>query len=253
MKKYLSIGEVSKIKGVSIKSLRYYGELGILPPAYINEETGYRYYSVDQLVIVDLIVVCLDLEIPLKNFKAYILEDGLIDIGKLLQDGQSIVAGKIKKIESSVAFLDAMNRHTKRAEKIKNYESEFIQHIPKRFFLVDEFNGDMSNYLAISTRYTKLLGICKDFSVTDAFNQGTIFQKKNGITTAHVFLEIPQYLDGVDNLVIIEENDFICNVIKDTEITTVLSESNYNLYILKELYDLKIKTHTGLVEVQRIL
>ena len=36
MKEYLTIGEVSKMKGVGIKSLRYYDRLGILKPAYIN-------------------------------------------------------------------------------------------------------------------------------------------------------------------------------------------------------------------------
>ena len=33
MKGYLSIGKVAKLKGVSVKSLRYYDEIGILKPA----------------------------------------------------------------------------------------------------------------------------------------------------------------------------------------------------------------------------
>ena len=43
MKKYFTIGEISKMKGVGIKSLRYYDKVGVLKPAYINQETGYRY------------------------------------------------------------------------------------------------------------------------------------------------------------------------------------------------------------------
>lgn len=50
MKEYLTIGEVSKMKGVGIKSLRYYDRLGILKPAYINPDTGYRYYSIEQML-----------------------------------------------------------------------------------------------------------------------------------------------------------------------------------------------------------
>ena len=45
MKGYLSIGAVSKRKGVSIKSLRYYDRIGVLRPAYINKDTNYRYYK----------------------------------------------------------------------------------------------------------------------------------------------------------------------------------------------------------------
>ena len=55
MKEYYSIGEVSKIKDITIKALRYYHKVGILIPKYIDEETGYRYYSIDQFVHIDII------------------------------------------------------------------------------------------------------------------------------------------------------------------------------------------------------
>jgi DNA-binding transcriptional MerR regulator/effector-binding domain-containing protein len=45
----LSIGEFSKICGVSTKTLRYYDEIGIINPDEINPENGYRYYSIRQL------------------------------------------------------------------------------------------------------------------------------------------------------------------------------------------------------------
>ncbi|MDA7026674.1 MerR family transcriptional regulator [Bacillus sp. CLL-7-23] len=45
----LSIGEFSKICGVSAKTLRYYDEIGLIKPDEVNEENGYRYYSIKQL------------------------------------------------------------------------------------------------------------------------------------------------------------------------------------------------------------
>ena len=45
----LSIGEFSKICGVSTKTLRYYDEIGLIHPDEINHENGYRYYSIEQL------------------------------------------------------------------------------------------------------------------------------------------------------------------------------------------------------------
>lgn len=45
----LSIGEFSKICGVSTKTLRYYDEIGLIKPDEINLENGYRYYSIKQL------------------------------------------------------------------------------------------------------------------------------------------------------------------------------------------------------------
>lgn len=45
----LSIGEFSKICGVSTKTLRYYAEISLITPDDINAENGYRYYSIKQL------------------------------------------------------------------------------------------------------------------------------------------------------------------------------------------------------------
>lgn len=45
----LSIGEFSKICGVSTKTLRYYAEVGLIRPDEIHPENGYRYYSIGQL------------------------------------------------------------------------------------------------------------------------------------------------------------------------------------------------------------
>lgn len=45
----LSIGEFSKICEVSTKTLRYYAEIGLIQPAEINPENGYRFYLIEQL------------------------------------------------------------------------------------------------------------------------------------------------------------------------------------------------------------
>jgi len=44
-----SIGEIAKIVQVSVDTLRYYDEIDLLKPCYIQEENRYRYYSKDQL------------------------------------------------------------------------------------------------------------------------------------------------------------------------------------------------------------
>lgn len=45
----LRIGDFSKLSKISIRMLRYYDELGILVPESISKESGYRYYSPEQL------------------------------------------------------------------------------------------------------------------------------------------------------------------------------------------------------------
>src|SRR5271156_1827471 len=45
----LKIGDFSALSQVSIKTLRYYDQTGLLPPAHIDSANGYRYYSASQL------------------------------------------------------------------------------------------------------------------------------------------------------------------------------------------------------------
>lgn len=42
------IGDFSKIARVTVKTLRYYDKIGLLKPSFIDEETGYRYYTEEQ-------------------------------------------------------------------------------------------------------------------------------------------------------------------------------------------------------------
>ena len=47
------IGDFAKLSCVSVKTLRYYDELGLLKPAHVDHFTGYRYYSADQQRVQD--------------------------------------------------------------------------------------------------------------------------------------------------------------------------------------------------------
>ena len=55
MTKMLKIGEMAKFCGVSPRALRVYQEAGILTPDLVDAETGYRAYSVEQSVKVDMV------------------------------------------------------------------------------------------------------------------------------------------------------------------------------------------------------
>lgn len=55
------IGEFSKLTQVSIRMLRYYDETGLLKPAQIDNQTGYRHYSVEQIPVLQKIIMLRDL------------------------------------------------------------------------------------------------------------------------------------------------------------------------------------------------
>ena len=65
------IGEVSKILGVTRKAILVYEDMGLLTPAVKDEESGYRYYSVDNMTQIRSIRSLQALGLSLKEVAAY--------------------------------------------------------------------------------------------------------------------------------------------------------------------------------------
>ena len=63
------IGEFSKLTGCSIKTLRYYDELGLLNPSKIDNFTNYRYYNENDLEILKNIIYLKSLGFTLDEIK----------------------------------------------------------------------------------------------------------------------------------------------------------------------------------------
>jgi DNA-binding transcriptional MerR regulator len=72
------IGEFSQLSKIPVKTLRYYADIGLLPPAQVDPFTQYRYYTVDQLPRLNRILALRDLGFPLEQ------------IGQLLDDDLSV-------------------------------------------------------------------------------------------------------------------------------------------------------------------
>src|SRR6266498_5602480 len=72
----IRIGDFSKLSRVSVKTLRFYDEMGLLKPVEVDRFTGYRYYEFDQLPRLYRILALKDLGFSLEEI-SQLLEDGL--------------------------------------------------------------------------------------------------------------------------------------------------------------------------------
>ncbi len=62
-----AIGEFSRRTGLSIRALRFYDREGILRPALVDEDTGYRYYQPTQMLDAEKIVFYRNCDLPVKT------------------------------------------------------------------------------------------------------------------------------------------------------------------------------------------
>ena len=71
----LKIGDFSKLAHVTVKTLRYYDELGLLKPVWNDRYSGYRYYSLEQLPRLNRILALKDLGFSLDQIRELLVED----------------------------------------------------------------------------------------------------------------------------------------------------------------------------------
>ena len=67
MQPNLSIGDFSRMTFVSVKALRHYHEVGLLAPAWVDPDSGYRRYSIEQVPVAQVIRRLRDLGMPLEE------------------------------------------------------------------------------------------------------------------------------------------------------------------------------------------
>lgn len=72
----LRIGEVAAFFDLSVKAMRIYEKMGILKPVKVDEKTGYRYYTADQVKELDAILELRELGFSLAEIQK-LLENGM--------------------------------------------------------------------------------------------------------------------------------------------------------------------------------
>jgi hypothetical protein len=100
----MKIGDFSKLSRVSIKTLRYYDEMGLLKPISIDGSTGYRSYAASQLPRLNRILALKDLGFSLQQ----IGQTG--DAPARIFFGHDLIAPSKQPIESSPVPAPASTR-----------------------------------------------------------------------------------------------------------------------------------------------
>lgn len=186
----LSIGELAKLRNVNVQSLRYYEKLGILVPAYINPENGYRYYSLEQIMILDTVILCIDLGIPLKDLKNYVNADGELEFEHLLKDGKKLAKEKIRKIESSIDSINRTLQHIKAQKTFLGRDGYYSRYIFERYYIAIPCETRM-NAKEYEKNLSQLFSIAKEQNLQASFPHGIISAYHNGqFVKSTMFLEV---------------------------------------------------------------
>ena len=99
-----TVKEISNITGISVRTLHYYDEIGLLKPTN-KSDAGYRLYDDKALEQLQQILFFREFDIPLKEIKA-VMENPALARNHILKMQREMLLTKIKRMERLVASID---------------------------------------------------------------------------------------------------------------------------------------------------
>ena len=99
MKEFFTIGEISKLFNINSKTLRYYDEIDLFKPSYVDEHNKYRYYSIDQFECLETIQYLKELGLSLSKIKYHLNTLNLSSIVDSLEYQNKIIEEKINELK----------------------------------------------------------------------------------------------------------------------------------------------------------
>jgi DNA-binding transcriptional MerR regulator len=108
MQTALTIGDFSRITHLSVKTLRHYHRVELLEPSEVNEDTGYRYYSLDQVPTAQAIRRYRDLSMPIDAVKAVLAAPDVATRDRLISAHLSRLQNQLEQTQAAVSSLQAL-------------------------------------------------------------------------------------------------------------------------------------------------
>ena len=106
-----SIGDFAGLGRVSVRMLRHYDAIGLLPPAHVDPHSGYRFYTAGQLRTLNRIVALKDLGFTLQQVQALIEEKvGTGEMRGMLRLRRAELAAQVRRDNERLAQVDARLR-----------------------------------------------------------------------------------------------------------------------------------------------
>ncbi|MCQ4725341.1 helix-turn-helix domain-containing protein [Anaerotignum faecicola] len=213
MKDLYSIGEVAKIMGVSIQTLRYYSSINLLHPIYTNSATGYRYYSVNQLHFIDRIKYLQKLGLSLEEIKKVILNNDIKELVSLLDKHKSRCIEEISKLYDVIDSIEWYKNYFTYINEDSVNDNFYSLHIEKRYLVAVPYEENKNEEVHIklheiknsdkfrTLRYFRQFSLILDY---DSLMECKLDRKYLGM-----FIKEPPKFES-EHIIEIPEGDYLC-------------------------------------------
>ncbi len=152
----IRIGDFSKLSLVSIKALRLYDQKGLLKPARIDPDTGYRYYSASQLPRLNRILALKDLGFSLEQIGQLLDENlSIPEMQGMLRLKQAEVQQRLAQEQERLVRVEARLKQIQQEATMPDYD---VVLKPLQAVQVASIREVIPSYPAVGQLYDELMG-----------------------------------------------------------------------------------------------
>lgn len=202
---YITISELANLTRVNIKSLRYYEQMDVLKPAYVDPHTHYRYYTCSQIPLVQLIQFYIETDIPISELQHY-SQDGAPILRDSLFFGLANAQRKLQKLQNSIQQATELLEELDRCDGILEQDATTICDMPSKICYTFPIFGEITQNLYYSSLHHMLqemqhnnlpigheMGILnfRSNNTTQTFLYATVNISQQEITDDTHFVRIP--------------------------------------------------------------
>lgn len=192
------IGDFSQLGQVSVRTLRHYGELGLLEPAAVDAATDYRYYTVEQLPRLHRIVALKDLGFSLREIADMLEQVSAGDLRRMLERKQAEVTLKLQEEQTRLARLRARLEQIEFEDVPLGFDVT-LKKVPaatvfsKRYFVPDL--DEMGRYCSLF--YSELYSVLNAQKLVPTAPEFTLYHMREFVTK-NVDVEVAVVLSSED-------------------------------------------------------
>lgn len=231
--KLFSIGEVAKIKGLTIKALRYYHKVGILIPRYIDDTTGYRYYSIEQFISIDVIKGCRVIGVSIEELQEIFKKCNTDELLEFLKIKKYEAQENINKMNEVIKNIDDINTFVEHSKDILNKNEISIEVLEQRYIIFAPCKevGSLKELLY----YSDLDKVITDNNLERSMERGIIYNFNSNGDAEPIYV-----FNGLKQNYNIEVDDSIMILPKGKYLTLAYNKDEEKEYINKILYYIKV-------------
>ena len=119
----MQIKDFARFTGVSVRTLHYYDEIGLLKPARVDKSTGYRYYDEQSLLRMQEILFYRELDFSLKSIEE-ILSSPNYDKTQALKEQKQLLILKKERLDNLISAIDGAMKGDNVMKAFDNTEFE---------------------------------------------------------------------------------------------------------------------------------